>query len=107
MCLHKLENEGYIRSYYKEKDGRQRRYYAITDRGIKQLAEEKEQWKRFSFAVNKVIGVKQMPSPETREFSVEARQAPSPAVKEFIHKVVNRVHFFPDRHDIELELAAH
>lgn len=45
--LHKLENEGYIRSYYREKDGRQRRYYTITDRGIKQLAEEKEQWKRF------------------------------------------------------------
>lgn len=54
--LHKLENEGYIRSYYRKKDGRQRRYYTITDRGIKQLAEEKEQWKRFSFAVNKVIG---------------------------------------------------
>ena len=48
-----------------------------------------------------------MPSPETREFSGEARQAPSPAVKEFINKVVKRVHFFPDRHDIELELAAH
>lgn len=48
-----------------------------------------------------------MPSPETHEFSGEARQAPSPAVKEFIHKVVKRVHFFPDRHDIELELAAH
>ena len=39
--LHKLENDGYIRSYYKEKDGRQRRYYTVTDRGIKQFAESK------------------------------------------------------------------
>jgi PadR family transcriptional regulator PadR len=54
--LHKLENDGHVRSYYKEKDGRQRRYYAITERGIKQLAEEKAQWERFSFAVKKVIG---------------------------------------------------
>lgn len=54
--LHKLENDGHVRSYYKEKDGRQRRYYAITDRGKKQLAEEKVQWERFSFAVKKVIG---------------------------------------------------
>ncbi|NLY70805.1 MAG: PadR family transcriptional regulator [Clostridiales bacterium] len=54
--LHKLENEGYIRSYYKESDGRKRRYYTITKKGVKQLAEEKAQWERFSFAVNKVIG---------------------------------------------------
>ncbi len=54
--LHKLENDGHVRSYYKEKDGRQRRYYAITERGIKQLGEEKVQWERFSFAVKRVIG---------------------------------------------------
>jgi PadR family transcriptional regulator PadR len=54
--LHKLENDGYVTSYYKEKDGRQRRYYTITTQGEKQLIREKAQWKRFSIAVNQVIG---------------------------------------------------
>lgn len=54
--LHKLENDGYVSSYYKEKDGRQRRYYAITVIGKKQLVEEKNQWEKFSLAVNQVIG---------------------------------------------------
>ncbi len=54
--LHKLENDGHVRSYHKEKEGRKRRYYAITERGKKQLVEEKAQWEQFSFAVKKVIG---------------------------------------------------
>ena len=54
--LHKLENDGLIRSYYMEAGGRQRRYYAITERGKKQLSEEKMQWQKFSIAVTKVIG---------------------------------------------------
>ena len=54
--LHKLEKDGNVRSYLMENEGRQRRYYAITERGAKQLAEEKHQWERFSFAVKKVIG---------------------------------------------------
>jgi len=32
---------------------------------------------------------------------------PSAEVREFIEKVVKRVHFVPDRYDIQLELAAH
>lgn len=54
--LHKMENDGLVLSYCKETDGRQRRYYSITERGKKQLQEEKIQWQRFSFAVTKVIG---------------------------------------------------
>ena len=54
--LHKLEKEGYITSYYKEVDGRQRRYYKITRTGLRQLEEEKAQWEEFSLAVNRVIG---------------------------------------------------
>src|SRR5665647_380476 len=31
----------------------------------------------------------------------------SPESRNFVNKVVKRVHFFPDRYDIELELSAH
>ncbi|HZK02775.1 MAG TPA: helix-turn-helix transcriptional regulator [Anaerovoracaceae bacterium] len=54
--LHRLENDGYVTSYYREHDGRRRRYYAITTQGEKQLVKEKKQWQKFSVAVNKVIG---------------------------------------------------
>ena len=30
-----------------------------------------------------------------------------PESRNFLNKVVKRVHFFPDRYDIELELSAH
>jgi DNA-binding PadR family transcriptional regulator len=51
-----LEKDGLILSYYKDAGGRQRRYYTITERGKKQLSEEKVQWQKFSMAVTKVIG---------------------------------------------------
>ena len=55
--LHKLENKGYIRSYMREGDtGRKRKYYAITRKGIGQLAEEKKQWHLFTQSVAQVIG---------------------------------------------------
>lgn len=55
--LHKLENNGYVKSYKAKGDrGRDRKYYKITRNGKKQLAKEKEQWDMFSMSVNKVIG---------------------------------------------------
>jgi DNA-binding PadR family transcriptional regulator len=55
--LHKLENLGYVKAYLSKGDtGKERRYYKITERGKKQLAEEKKQWDIFSLSVNKVIG---------------------------------------------------
>lgn len=55
--LHKLENNGYIKSYIaKGENGKERKYYQITDKGKKQLIEEKEKWKKFSISVNRVIG---------------------------------------------------
>lgn len=55
--LHKLENEEYIKSYKKKsKTGRERKYYEITDKGEKQLIEEKKQWHVFSTTINKVLG---------------------------------------------------
>lgn len=55
--LHKLENDGYVKSYKAKGDrGRARKYYEITNRGKKQFAREKEKWAKFSNGVNKVIG---------------------------------------------------
>ncbi|TCT15653.1 PadR family transcriptional regulator [Natranaerovirga pectinivora] len=55
--LHKLQNKAYIKSYLaKGETGKERKYYKITDKGLKQLVEEKEKWKVFSLSVNKVIG---------------------------------------------------
>ncbi|WDV47610.1 helix-turn-helix transcriptional regulator [Clostridiaceae bacterium M8S5] len=55
--LHKLENKGFVSSYMnKGETGRMRKYYKITRKGKKQLAEEKKQWGVFSKTVDKVIG---------------------------------------------------
>lgn len=55
--LHKLENNGFVKSYMeKGETGKERKYYKITRKGKKQLVEEKEKWKEFSISVNKVIG---------------------------------------------------
>lgn len=54
--LHKLENNGFVKSYMQQAEsGKERKYYTITKKGIAQLAEEKEQWKLFSASVNKVV----------------------------------------------------
>jgi len=43
--LHKLEGNGFIRSYWKEStNGRKRKYYAITEAGLQELEEHKKQW---------------------------------------------------------------
>lgn len=53
--LHALEKENCLDSYWQEYDGRRRKYYHITDKGIKTLHEKKEEWKSFSTNVNKVL----------------------------------------------------
>lgn len=55
--LHKLENSGFVTSYMAKGDtGKERKYYKITNKGEKQLAEEKQKWDIFSLSVNKVVG---------------------------------------------------
>lgn len=53
--LHALEKEKYLISYWQEIDGRNRKYYQITEKGRKQLAKSREEWKSFSASVNKVL----------------------------------------------------
>ena len=55
--LHRMESSGLVMSYRKEaENGKSRKYYSITAGGKKRLTAEKEQWKEFTTAVNKVIG---------------------------------------------------
>ncbi len=46
--LHSLESNGYLESYWDNRDGgRKRKYYSITDKGKKELADKKEEWEVF------------------------------------------------------------
>lgn len=53
--LHALEKEGCLESYWETFDGRERKYYHLTDKGLKQLADKKEEWKSFSASVDRVL----------------------------------------------------
>jgi PadR family transcriptional regulator PadR len=54
--LHNLEQQGYIESYSETENGRVRRYYRLTERGLSQQDEQLAEWKRFSDAVQRVLG---------------------------------------------------
>lgn len=53
--LHALEEQNCLESYWQTVEGRERKYYHITKKGRKQLAEKKEEWASFSVHVNKVL----------------------------------------------------
>ena len=54
--LHSLEEQGMIISYDKNADSlRVRKYYSITKKGRKLLADKKEEWETFASAVNQVL----------------------------------------------------
>lgn len=54
--LHGLEEKGFIVSYWDESTAKKRKYYAITEKGKKQLKEKKEEWKLFSNGINQLLG---------------------------------------------------
>ncbi|MGN0523336.1 MAG: PadR family transcriptional regulator [Eubacterium sp.] len=53
--LHALEKEKLLESYWKEVDGRRRKYYHITKKGLLQYQEQKQEWLAFSTDVKKVL----------------------------------------------------
>jgi PadR family transcriptional regulator, regulatory protein PadR len=57
-ALHRLEEQGWIAAAWKtSENNRQAKYYDLTRRGRKQLADEKENWLRLSAAVARIVGV--------------------------------------------------
>lgn len=56
-ALHRLEEQGWVTAAWKNsQNNRQAKYYALTARGRRQLAEEKENWVRLSGAVARIVG---------------------------------------------------
>ncbi len=56
-ALHRMERQKLVSAYWIETDeGRQRKYYKITSAGQKALNARREEWNRFSNAVNGVLG---------------------------------------------------
>lgn len=55
-ALYRLERQGLIRSRWKATDANRRaRYYALTAKGRRRLAEELAHWRRVSRAINLVL----------------------------------------------------
>ena len=54
--LHTLEQKGYVTAYERTEGGRERRYYAITADGRRQLSEKREEWESYTLAVSRVLG---------------------------------------------------
>jgi transcriptional regulator len=55
-ALHKLQNEGLVKSTESVENGRQRRYYRITESGRKTLAKDRAEWRELSRAVTTILG---------------------------------------------------
>lgn len=53
--LHSLEENGFVESYWELFENRNRKYYHITKKGLKELKNKKEEWKEYSKSVNKVL----------------------------------------------------
>ena len=55
-ALHRLEKQGWIAASWGTSDNNRRaRFYELTRAGRRQLAEETEQWERFSAAVARIL----------------------------------------------------
>jgi DNA-binding PadR family transcriptional regulator len=55
-ALHRLERDGLVSSTWTVQDGRKRRVYAITRRGIRSLEDRKAAWATFAAGVQLVVG---------------------------------------------------
>ncbi len=56
--LYRMENQGWIKGVWVEKEGKRRRcYYHLTTDGKKILAEKVKGWQEFTDAVNEAIGL--------------------------------------------------
>lgn len=54
--LHGLEKDGRVKSRMKTaENGRERRYYCITPKGLELLKEKKQEWVTFTAKVNAVV----------------------------------------------------
>jgi PadR family transcriptional regulator PadR len=55
-ALHRLEDSGLLVSSWAQAEGRRRRVYGLTDKGVAALAAEQTQWRKFANGVQAVLG---------------------------------------------------
>lgn len=55
-ALHRLEDAGLLGSSWADGEGRKRRVYGLTDKGVAALAAEQGEWRRFAQGVQAVLG---------------------------------------------------
>src|ERR1700678_1674628 len=55
-ALHRLERQKLLRSFWRDADGRRRKYYELTETGRAELASRKKSWLSFTAGVNGVLG---------------------------------------------------
>ncbi|MBM7713916.1 PadR family transcriptional regulator [Siminovitchia sp. FSL H7-0308] len=59
-ALHKLEQQGYIDSYWEQqKKGKPRKYYRLTTEGVKMLEAKTKEWTLFSNMMDRMLGKEQ------------------------------------------------
>lgn len=56
-ALHRLENQGLLRSQWSEDAARRRRIYQLTPKGQKALTTHQAEWLKFSKAINATVGI--------------------------------------------------
>ena len=56
-ALHRLENQGLLRSRWSEDSLRRKRIYQLTPQGQAALSKRQDDWKKFSEAVNATVGI--------------------------------------------------
>lgn len=54
--LRRLKKNGWLTTHDEPYQGRNRRYYHLTDSGREQLGIIREEWHHFSYGINKMIG---------------------------------------------------
>ena len=53
--LRRLQKDGYLRTYDKTFQGRNRRYYTVTEKGREQFQQYYDQWKRMRGKIDEVM----------------------------------------------------
>ena len=53
--LKKLENGGSVKAYSAQVSGRTRKYYHITEGGLRLMSEEEERWREYSKGMTSVL----------------------------------------------------
>ncbi|PHN05418.1 PadR family transcriptional regulator [Flavilitoribacter nigricans] len=57
-ALHKLEGDGFLRVEYQEVDGRTRKYYLLTESGLKETAHKMDELQAFVQQMQQLLDLK-------------------------------------------------